>query len=126
MKLSEIANGALQEHFEREAARVVDNLADINTDHKKKRKITLTLDLTTDEAREIIFAEASAKSTIVPLGATGFNLVQGIDKNGERVVKELKSGAAGQSYMDDNGEAKNDDGTDLEVPKNKKVQGLYK
>ncbi|MDB0581362.1 hypothetical protein [Salinicoccus roseus] len=126
LNLSEIASGALQEHFEREAERVVENLMDINTDPKKKRKITLTLDLTIDDNREIIFADASAKSTLVPVDGTGFNMMSGVDENGERIVSELKSGIKGQSYFDENGEVRNDDGSKPKHNLKNNVESLYK
>lgn len=125
LDLSKIANGALQEHFEREFERVVENLVDITTDPKKKRKITLTLDIHTDENRELLSVEAGAKSTIVPVETTGFSMMTGLEKNGNRVVSELKSGAIGQSYIDDEGDQKNDDGTEVEAAKNN-VRSLYK
>lgn len=124
MKLNELAGGAVQEHFEHEAKRVLQNLMDINTDPKKKRKITLTLDLTTDDNREIVFADVSAKSTIAAIEATGFNLMSGVNKNGERVISELKSGAVGQSFIDDDGEVKTDEGKVVSMQNNKKE--LYK
>lgn len=123
LKLTELAGGALQEHFERELETVLENIHDINTNPKKARSITLTLKLASDENREIIGVEVAAKSTLQPVEATPFNLVTGKDAKGIQVA-ELKSGAKGQSYVDDDGEQKHDDGTP--VTPNKKVQGLYK
>lgn len=40
--LSEMSNGAVNERFNYELQKVVENICDPNTDPKKKRKITLT------------------------------------------------------------------------------------
>ena len=125
LNLSEIAEGAIQEHFERELEKVMDNINDLGTDPGKKRKITLTLDLKADDRREIIHAEVGSKSTLAPVEASGFNMMTGIDSNGERVVGELKSGSVGQAYIADDGEVKNDDGTEIQE-KNSRVTNLYK
>lgn len=124
LKLNTLAGGALQEHFERELETVLDNLHDINTDPKKKRKITLTLDLTTNDRRDLIGVDVSAKSTLVPVDATPFNLVTGKNERGTVEVAELKSGAKGQSFVDDDGEHKHDDGTPVEAKQN--IRKLYK
>lgn len=41
--LSEMSNGAVNERFNYELQKVVENICDPNTDPKKKRKITLTM-----------------------------------------------------------------------------------
>lgn len=124
LKLNTLAGGALQEHFERELETVLENLHDINTDPKKKRKITLTLDLTTNDARDLIGVDVAAKSTLVPVDATPFNLMTGKDERGTIGVSELKSGAKGQTFVDDDGEQKHDDGTQIEAQQN--IRKLYK
>lgn len=127
MKLNTLAGGAVQEHFERELSRVVDNLTDLSTDPKKKRKITLTLDLTTNDNRDYIAVDVQAKSTLTPTNATEFALMTGVSDKGNREVAELKSGAKGQSFIDDDGDLKNDDGSELiKKEDGKKVSKLYK
>ncbi len=125
-KLNEIGNGALQEHFERELEKVIENLLDINTDPSKARKITLNVNLKSDDNRELVFVEVGAKSTLVAFDSTPLILTNGVDSNGERVINELKSGLKGQGYIDEDGELKNDDGTTVELPKSDKVRNMYK
>lgn len=127
IELSKLGEGALQERFETELEKVIENINDINTPPHKKRKITLNLSLYTNDTREMIFAEIDAKSTLVPLESTGLLLVNGINNDGERVVSELKSGLKGQMYLDDDGDVKNDDGSHPEESdKFSKITNLYK
>lgn len=106
VKLSELGQGALQELFESELEKVIENINDINTDPTKKRKITMTIDIKSDEYREIIFADVKVKSNLVSMDSTGIKLFNIVDENGERVVNELRSGAKGQAFIDDDGSIK--------------------
>ncbi|HDU1353486.1 TPA: hypothetical protein REV31_000358 [Staphylococcus pseudintermedius] len=130
VKLSELGQGALQELFESELEKVIENINDINTDPTKKRKITMTIDIKSDEYREIIFADVKVKSNLVSMDSTGIKLFNIVDENGERVVNELRSGAKGQAFIDDDGSIKNDDGSDIEetskMKKTSKVHQIYR
>ncbi|EIE3860326.1 hypothetical protein LDE17_000344 [Staphylococcus pseudintermedius] len=130
VKLSELGQGALQELFESELEKVIENINDINTDPTKKRKITMTIDIKSDEYREIIFAHVKVKSNLVSMDSTGIKLFNIVDENGERVVNELRSGAKGQAFIDDDGSIKNDDGSDIEetskTKKTSKVHQIYR
>ncbi|EGQ3138957.1 TPA: hypothetical protein K8036_001689 [Staphylococcus pseudintermedius] len=130
VKLSELGEGALQELFESELEKVIENINDINTDPTKKRKITMTIDIKSDEYREIIFADVKVKSNLVSMDSTGIKLFNIVDENGERVVNELRSGAKGQAFIDDDGSIKNDDGSDIEetskTKKTSKVHQIYR
>lgn len=130
VKLSELGQGALQELFESELEKVIENINDINTDPTKKRKITMTIDIKSDKYREIIFADAKVKSNLVSMDSTGIKLFNIVDENGERVVNELRSGAKGQAFIDDDGSIKNDDGSDIDekskTKKTSKVHQIYR
>lgn len=130
VKLSELGQGALQELFESELEKVIENINDINTDPTKKRKITMTIDIKSDEYREIIFADAKVKSNLVSMDSTGIKLFNIVDENSERVVNELRSGVKGQAFIDDDGSIKNDDGSDIEetskTKKTSKVHQIYR
>ncbi|EJD8497290.1 hypothetical protein M2667_002530 [Staphylococcus pseudintermedius] len=120
----------MQELFESELEKVIENINDINTDPTKKRKITMTIDIKSDEYREIIFADVKVKSNLVSMDSTGIKLFNIVDENGERVVNELRSGAKGQAFIDDDGSIKNDDGSDIEetskTKKTSKVHQIYR
>lgn len=62
--LDNIAGGAAVELFERELEAVTKNIADINTDPKKARKINITVTLKPEENREEIKMSVSACSVL--------------------------------------------------------------
>lgn len=96
----EMAKGAVQERVDYEVSKVVDNILDINTDHKTKRKIVLTIELKSDEDRQIITMSAQAKSTLAPVKPIGTTLAIGADKNGEMMIHEVTAQIPGQLDME--------------------------
>jgi hypothetical protein len=61
--LATLADGAAAELFQSELDRVLRNIADVNTDAKQKRTITLTVTFAPDEERELghVTVKAAAK-----------------------------------------------------------------
>lgn len=108
--LSELAEGSLQERFNHEVAKVTENILDLNTDPEKKRKITITVTLTADEHRDLMFLEAEVKSTLVARKSVGTKVL--IDElDGDVYANELKSGQKGQMFFDpDDSQLKDDKG----------------
>lgn len=98
----QMAKGAIQERVDYEVAKVIDNILDMNTDPKTKRKITLTIELKPDENRQFISLSASAKSTLAPVVPIGTTLGIAADHNGEMVIVETVPQIPGQMNM--NGE----------------------
>ena len=112
--LSEIAEGGLQERFDNELARVVENCMDTNTDSKKKRKITINITVTTDDFRQDVYLDAEVKSTLAPRENIGTRVV--MDKSGDDIyANELRSGQRGQMFFDpQDSTLKDDKGTPVE------------
>ena len=108
--LSELAEGSLQERFDHEVAKVTENILDLNTDPEKKRKITITVTLTADDHRDLMFLEAEVKSTLVARKSVGTKVL--IDElDGDVYANELKSGQKGQMFFDpDDSQLKDDKG----------------
>ena len=96
----QMAKGAIQERVDYEVAKVIDNILDMNTDPKTKRKITLTIELKPDDNRQFIALSASAKSTLAPVVPIGTTLGIAADKNGEMVIVETVPQIPGQMNMD--------------------------
>lgn len=119
--LSNIANGAADEKFNQELQKVLENIADPNTEAKKARKITLTFTLTGNEKRNLANVEVQAKSTLVPAKEVGTELIIDYDQDGSVTGAELKSGIPGQTYVNDDGEILDDRGKPIEPVKNDKV-----
>ena len=97
--LLQMAKGAIQERVDYEVTRVVDNLLDMHTEAKAKRKVTLTIVMTTDDDRRVVKVEASAKSTLAPVTPVGTSLVITADGNGEMMLAEIIPQVPGQISM---------------------------
>jgi hypothetical protein len=106
--LLQMAKGAIQERVDYEVTRVVDNLLDMNTEAKAKRKVVLTITMVTDDDRRVVKVEASAKSTLAPVTPIGTSLVITADGNGEMMLAEIIPQVPGQISMT---------GTEQEAPK---------
>lgn len=110
--LLQMAKGAIQERVDYEVTRVVDNLLDMNTEAKAKRKVTLTITMTADDDRRVVKVEASAKSTLAPVTPIGTSLVITADGNGEMMLAEIIPQVPGQISMS---------GAEQEAPKILKI-----
>lgn len=114
VSLSELAEGALQERFNHELAKVAENCMDANTDAKKKRKITISITATTDDFRQDIYLDFETKSTLAPRESVGTRIL--IDQAGDDIyANELLSGQRGQMFFDpQDATLKDDQGTPVE------------
>ena len=97
--LLQMAYGAIQERVDYEVSRVVDNILDMNTEAKVKRKVVLTITMVPDEDRQVVKIEASAKSTLAPVTPVGTSLVITADGNGEMILAEIIPQVPGQISM---------------------------
>lgn len=97
--LLQMAKGAIQERVDYEVTRVVDNLLDMNTEAKAKRKVTLTITMTTDDNRRVVKVEASAKSALAPVTPIDTSLVITADGNGEMMLAEIVPQVPGQMSL---------------------------
>ncbi|MGG4444519.1 replication terminator protein [Brevibacillus fortis] len=109
-KLDDFANGALTEKFNTEAQRVLENIADPNTDPKKARTITMTITLKADENRELAMVDINTKASLAPSKGVQTKIIMGRDRQGKVEAAELKSGAVGQTYITDEGDFADDKG----------------
>lgn len=99
--LSKIADGGAQEKFTTELQKVADNILDLNTESKTKRKVTIDLTFIPNDKRDAVDVAVDVKSKLAPqVGVTTTMLLgQNID-TGMVAVAELKSGVPGQTYFD--------------------------
>lgn len=120
--LSNLADGAVAERFNIEIQRVLENIADPNTDPKKARKLTMTLTIKADEQRDIASVTIEAKPTLVPAKGVETKFVIDKDKKGRVVGAELKSGAKNQMMIDNDGDLADDRGNKVQTDGSKVVQ----
>ena len=121
--LNTFASGALSEKVNIEIQKALDNIADPNTDHKKARKVTVSITLKANEKRNLANVVIDTKSTLVPAVGVETELIIDYTTDGQVTGAELKSGIPGQSYISSDGEILDDKGTPLaaEEPVNSKV-----
>lgn len=119
--LNGFAGGAVSEKFNNELQKVLENIADPNTDFKKARKVTLVVTLKANENRTLANVSVEAKSTIAPPQPIGTELLIDMDKDGRVTGAELKSGIPGQMYVNDDGEVLDDKGQKPKAVDNKVV-----
>lgn len=115
LDLSSLAGGGLQEKVDKELAAVIENLLDLNTDAKAKRKVAITLTMSANDDRSIVETAIDIKSTLAPQKGVATTVLIGRDiDTGEVHANELKSGVLGQTYFDDNGDMRTDTGELIE------------
>lgn len=67
LDLTHIADGGLQEKLDKELEKVFDNILDLNTEAKSKRKVTITLTMSANEERTVVDTIMEVKSKFAPL-----------------------------------------------------------
>ncbi|WP_348922044.1 hypothetical protein [Enterococcus rotai] len=113
--LSEISEGGLQERFNYELKKVAENVMDPNTDVSKKRKITISIEVTSDDYRDQLYFSAEVKSTLAPREKVGSKVLIGYGDKGEVITNALHSGERGQMYFDPtDSQLKTDEGKAVE------------
>lgn len=108
--LNEFAEGAFAARFNEELQRVLDNIADPNTEPHKNRTITVQVKLHADEQRDVVNASVVAKSKLQPAKQADTKLIMGADERGNIIGQELKSGVKDQLFIDVDGDVADDVG----------------
>ena len=98
--LSTIANGELEEKFQRELALVLQNLMDINTPYNVKRKIMIDMVFEQDEERRDVKIGIAVKSKLAPRHPIKTQIGTGKDlKTGKLYIQEYGSQLRGQTQL---------------------------
>ncbi len=83
--LATLANGALEELFENELDKIIENINDPNTSIKKARKIAIELKfLPIDDNRDLIGVEINTKTTLAPTEGTSTKMI--IGEEGDKLI----------------------------------------
>lgn len=99
INLEEFAGGALAEKFNIALKEILENIADPNTGHKIKRRLTLDLTFLTEEDRELSMVEIIAKTKLAPNKPVGTKIIIDRDGKGGIVASEYKNMLKGQQYL---------------------------
>lgn len=97
----EMAQGAIMEQVNQEVGKIVDNILDPNTDAKKKRQLSLTVDFAPSADRSTVVITATAKSKLLPNNSIQTTLYVGADRStGEIQAVEMVPQVPGQLSFD--------------------------
>ena len=102
LNLKEIANGAVQELFENELDKVLENIKDPNTSKKKGRVLSINFTFKPlQDDRDIVSVEINTKSTLAPVESIATQIL--IDKNGNKLnaVEFNKNAMKGQQVLEE-------------------------
>lgn len=109
--LTQLAGGTLQEKFDREITRVVENMQDPNTPFNEKRGITINLSFHQNELRDDAKIEISVKSKLAGVISAKTNFAMGKDlETGQVIVNEYGKQIPGQMSFSDMTEPAEKDG----------------
>jgi hypothetical protein len=111
--LTNFADGSVAEKFNQELQKVLENIADPNTDPKKVRKLTLTIKVAGNDKRDVLDVQVEAKAALIPSKAIETKLIMDYDNKGRVTGAELKSGIKGQTYLDTEGDVSDDIGNKI-------------
>ena len=124
VELKDLVGGALQEKFNKSFERVVDNLQDVNTSFKHKRKIVITLDFTQNEARDDVHCGVSVVEKLAPQAPMTTAFAIGKDlKTGETFAEEYGKQIKGQMNLDDYAPTQVFDGKEVDTDTGEIISG---
>ena len=102
IQLQKLAGGVVQEKFAKAFERVLENMQDVNTPYKDKRKITITLGFTQNEARDDVKCSIDVSEKLAAHSAFGTAFAVGKNlKTGEIFAQEYGKQIAGQIGMEE-------------------------
>lgn len=102
VELQELVGGALQEKFSKSFEKVVENLQDLNTSFKVKRKITIILSFDQNEARDDVSVSVDVAEKLAPQQGMNTKFFIGKDlKTGEVFAEEYGKQIRGQMSISD-------------------------
>lgn len=99
INLEKFAGGALAEKFNSGLKEVLENIADPNTDARKKRKMTVELEFKSDEERELSMVDIVVKTKLVPNMPVATKIIIDSDGQGGIIASEYQNQVKGQRYM---------------------------
>lgn len=97
--LEAFADGALAEKVNGELKKILSNIADLNTDHKIKRKLTVDLVFVASEDRELALVDIQTKVKLAQPKSVGTRILIGTDGKGGIMASEFGKQIPGQSVM---------------------------
>jgi hypothetical protein len=97
--LETLAGGAFTERVNQALNDIAENILDLNTDFKAKRKVTIDLIFTTKEDRDLTEVDIVTKTKLAPKTSVHTKILLDKDFDGEVIASEFKKQISGQIYM---------------------------
>lgn len=101
----EMSQGAIVERIDYEMSKLIDNVLDPNTDPKKKRTLTVKIDVTPDAERQNLRTDISVVAKLQPTNPISVPLYLTTDTDGEAAAIEMTPQMPGQLDMYGNEQA---------------------
>ena len=101
LRIEEIAGGSIQEQFQKAVGQVLENMKDINTSYKDKRKITIEMEFKQNEQRtdvKVGIKTTTKLAASVPV-ETSLSVAKDL-KTGEIIAEEYGKQIRGQTKFD--------------------------
>lgn len=99
INLETLADGALAEKVNIALKEVLNNIADLNTDYKIKRKLNVEITFEAQEDRELALLDIKTKTKLAPPKSIGTKIIIGTDGKGGIIASEFGKQVPGQSCM---------------------------
>lgn len=118
VNLSTLAGGAVQQKFNRELTKVIENMKDPNTSYSASRSINIKLTFKQGEMRDDAHVDIAVTSKLAGVinASTSFALGQNLE-NGEVEVREYGKQIPGQMSIEDASPAQPTEATEAMVTK---------
>lgn len=102
LNLKDIANGAVQELFENELDKILENIKDPNTSLKKARKLTINFTFKPlQDDRDIVSVDINTKSTLAQVEGVSTQILIDKAENRLNAVEFNKNTMKGQQVLED-------------------------
>lgn len=99
INLEKFMEGAFSERLNEGINEVSENIADLNTDWKKKRELNIKVVFDTNEARELTNVTVECKPKLAPKKPIKTTITVDKTLEGKVLVSEFKKQLPGQTYM---------------------------
>lgn len=120
--LSKLAGGELQEKFNREITKVIENMQDPNTSYSEARSVTIKLTLKQTEFRDDAKVAISVTSKLAGVISSSTNFAMGKNlENGEVAINEYGKQIPGQMSFEDVDHPQADSTTVIKLPRQLKA-----
>lgn len=116
LPVDQLVGGGFQEKLQTEIEKVFENIHDPNTKATDKRIVTAKFTLTPDDEREFVQLDMDFTTKLAPVEGLSTRILTDKDLASNTIgAYEFKSNQRGQTFIDDDGELKADNGEPVDV-----------